>query len=399
MPGIFDMLIQSGLLSALTGQGPQGATPTRATRPGAGAAGGYPPQQTPTPAPAQMPPTPVSQAMSTAGESYDDPDTQRALLQATAGAPVPSRDPFTDTYNASAAANQQGSSPMDFLQKLGIKTDRPLDRLSMALMAAGSKDPAATLSKLKEEDSARNKPKVTPLQGGAFSMITYPDGSTKFVKNEEVAKYVEDITGTKFEQALQKAILQGQIQSGVAGDRAAIKTGEEARPILNETNSLIERWSQASQMIEGQGIGAQVQGMFPGIAGFFGGDQVASNKFLQSLTVDETLLNTAKTKGAISNAEMALFKSPIPSATDDREKVWKPWIEKRLEVLRKLKTFYEGEVARGSSAGSPAPTGSLPPPPTAAPATAPAMAPAPSGGGGASMTVPGLSPNASRYFQ
>ena len=69
---------------------------------------------------------------------------------------------------------------------------------------------------------------------------------------------------------------------------------------------------------------------------------------------------------------MNLFKAPIPSVTDDREKVWKPWIEKRIEVLNKLKTFYEGEVARGAVAGAPA--GS--PSPTASPAPSPA----PSGG-------------------
>jgi DNA polymerase-1 len=135
--------------------------------------------------------------------------------------------------------------------------------------------------------------------------------------------------------------------------------------------------TEAKNIIEGQGMGAQIQGAFPGIAGFFGGDQVAANKFLEGLTVDETLLNTARTKGAISNQEMNLFKAPIPSATDDREKVWKPWIEKRLEVLNKLKTFYEGEVARGTAAGNPpanpaAPNASNVPAPAAAPSGGPA---------------------------
>ena len=260
---------------------------------------------------------------------------------------------------------------------------RVADLVGKGLMAAGSPDPAKTLAMFQETDAERNRTKVTPLADGAFSMIQEPGKPPRVVRNDQVAQYLGDKQQRQFEQAIQKVIIGGQVQAGTAADKAAIKTGEEARPVLNDVNSLMDRWKQAATIIQGQGVGAQLQGAFPGIAGFFGGDQVAANKFLEGLTVDETLLNTARTKGAISNQEMNLFKAPIPALTDDREKVWKPWIEKRLEVLGKLRTFAEGEVRRGAAAGS---GGS----------SATPSAPAKSSGG---MSVPGLSPNASKYFQ
>jgi hypothetical protein len=244
-------------------------------------------------------------------------------------------------------------------------------------MIAGSPDPAKAAASFADawaNERAGRKNKVTPLADGAFSMVTKPDGTYEIVRNDQIANYIGDRDVAKFQQALQKVILGGRVQAEVAADRAAVKAGEEARPLLNDVTSMIGRWNQAQEIIKGQGTSAQIQGAFPTIAGFFGGDQVAANKFLEGLTVDETLLNTARTKGAISNQEMNLFKAPIPSTTDDREKVWRPWIEKRIEVLNKLKTFYEGEVARGTAAGAPATT-------PVAPNAAPAAAPAASSGG------------------
>lgn len=57
---------------------------------------------------------------------------------------------------------------------------------------------------------------------------------------------------------------------------------------------------------------------------------------IRQTIVDSTLLNTAQTKGAISDREMALFKSGVPSMTDN-EDVWRAWIKARQENLRQIK--------------------------------------------------------------
>lgn len=270
---------------------------------------------------------------------------------------------FDADVTASAQAQpqqQQGilnqTQEPGILDRIGFKTDNFGGRLGNALMAAGSRDPALTLLELQKADSmaaAAKKPKVTPLADGAFSLITYPDGSTKVVKNDDVAQYLGDMQQTKFEQAIQKVITSGRVNAEGAAAKDDVKRGGDAREAVNQTQALLDGWTKAEEVVNQQAkdspIGSKVQGLFPGIAGFFGGDQVAANKFLQGLTVDETLLNTARTKGAISDAEMRLFKSPIPSPTDDRETVWKPFIKERMPVIRKLLEFQKSEAARADN--------------------------------------------------
>jgi hypothetical protein len=296
---------------------------------------------------------------------------------------------------------QASGAPQGILARMGFADgNQAMMALGGALAAAGSQDPAKTALAIQQqraeeakqaaERRSKNKPKVEPLSGTPFFLVTNPDGSTQLIKNEDVEKFLKDRKDTDINAGVQRILLQGQVTQAnqqAASDRAS---ASEARPLLNDVQSLRGRWSDALGIVAGQGMGAQVQGapIISTIAGFFGGDEVASNKFLQSLAVDETLLNTAKTKGAISNAEMDLFKSPIPSLTDDREKVWKPFIEQRIKVLDKLEKFYAGQASRGERAPTPG-----------APAAPAPAAPAPAAPARGGMAVPGLSPRASQYFQ
>lgn len=214
-----------------------------------------------------------------------------------------------------------------------------------------------------------NRPKVTPLADGAFSQVTMPDGSTKIVGNQQVADFLQNKWKLQNDMKQQNLLLGGVIGAQRGAATVDVKVGAEAMPMLNSTTSTLDTFDKALKLVSAQADPntpgafwepvpgfkipkAQIQGLAPGLAGFFGGDQAAANKFLQGLKVDQTLLNTAQTKGAISNQEMALFASPIPSLTDDREKVWKPYLAARIPVLQKLRTFYEQQVAAGNVAGT-----------------------------------------------
>lgn len=228
-------------------------------------------------------------------------------------------------------------------------------RLGNALLAAGSPNPAMAsleLAAADREEAKARRPKVEPLANGAFSLVTMPGKAPEIVPNKDVQEYLREDARIRNTFSLDKITANANAQVGVAGAKSDIKTGEAARPLLNDVQTLKDRWKDALGIVGSQGTSAQLQGALPGVAGFFGMDEAARNKILQGLTVSETLLNTALTKGAISNAEMDLFKSPIPALTDDREKVWKPWIEKRLQVLDKLEAFYKDEVARGDNPGA-----------------------------------------------
>jgi hypothetical protein len=209
-----------------------------------------------------------------------------------------------------------------------------------------------------------NRPKVTPLANGAFSQVTFPDGRVEVVSNDQVQGFLQEQTEGNVLGKIQVARAGADIIDQRDRTRADIKSRSEATPLLRSTNELIGKYTNALDIVKGQsdpnspenfyeipGVGrvnkAQAQALAPGLAGFFGGDQVAANKFLQELKVAETLANTALTKGAISNAEMALFMSPIPALTDDREKVWKPWLEARQPVLEKIQKFYQQQASKG----------------------------------------------------
>ena len=77
-----------------------------------------------------------------------------------------------------------------------------------------------------------------------------------------------------------------------------------------------------------------------------GNDEGAKRAYMRSILaniqVDDTLLKTANTKGAISDKEMELFKSPLPKITDD-EGLWRLYITERMDVLSKVIAFERGQ--------------------------------------------------------
>ena len=90
-----------------------------------------------------------------------------------------------------------------------------------------------------------------------------------------------------------------------------------------------------------------------GNAGDVGVKRAYARKLLQGFKVDDTLLRTAHTKGAISDKEMALFESPLPDITED-EGVWKLYLNDRAEVIRKVL------AANGITAQNTGPTNTQP---------------------------------------
>lgn len=287
------------------------------------------------------------------------------------------------------------------------------DALASGLIGAGagllgydkSKGPAAGLgaglagfNQAYDTQLVANKPKVTPLANGAFVLVQYPDGRQEIVKNDEIMKYQTDSKAKELELWKAKESYKGDVQKDVAGAKEDIKNAPEARQAAENTDNLIKRYEGAIDIVmpikknadgtpvldadgkpqrEPRGRLDQTSAL-PGakqVGEFFGAPAAADNQKLQELTVDETLLKTAQTKGAISNQEMDLFKSPMPQPWAD-PKVWEEKAKARLEVLRKIKTFQEQEAARGNVAS---PGGSRKAIPTS--------------------SIPNISPGAAKYFQ
>ena len=68
------------------------------------------------------------------------------------------------------------------------------------------------------------------------------------------------------------------------------------------------------------------------LAGFTDDPRAGIRSQLQTLKISETLLNTAKTKGAISNAEMNIFMSDQPKFSYSNAQ-WQTWLRKDKKLL------------------------------------------------------------------
>ena len=88
-------------------------------------------------------------------------------------------------------------------------------------------------------------------------------------------------------------------------------------------------------------------------SGVFGGDATRADLRLQmeGIALNEQLLYTAETKGAITDREMAMFRKPIPKITDSEE-LWIEWLTPRADVLNQLAQNGISNAAAAASGGS-----------------------------------------------
>tara|TARA_R110000764_G_scaffold230267_2_gene321430 strand:+ start:122 stop:1915 length:1794 start_codon:yes stop_codon:yes gene_type:complete len=87
-----------------------------------------------------------------------------------------------------------------------------------------------------------------------------------------------------------------------------------------------------------------IGGIFKGLIDNFTGDADANRRLtLSRLKVNDALLRTAETKGAISNSEMKLFLSPAPTNMQD-EQVWVDWLNQRMAALQRVQERLNGGV-------------------------------------------------------
>ena len=82
-------------------------------------------------------------------------------------------------------------------------------------------------------------------------------------------------------------------------------------------------------------VGATKNFLLNKLGSMAGTDEASIRLRLQELVVDKTLSNTAFTKGAISDKEMALFRSDIPEFTAD-ESIWEKWLKDYEEATRTM---------------------------------------------------------------
>lgn len=145
-----------------------------------------------------------------------------------------------------------------------------------------------------------------------------------------------DVNAEQREQA------QLAAQAQLEAQQKAAEAASENQELNDQFESQIFKYDKALEDFE---IYKNVTGLYYGTLGAFfeekdafgmgNARKAAFRRRLQKIIVDETLLNTANTKGAISDKEMALFKSAVPTLTASEE-AWVEWLKARRANLIEL---------------------------------------------------------------
>ncbi len=218
---------------------------------------------------------------------------------------------------ASATGNARGSSRMPN-QKIGL--GEAMMRMGGATMAASSQGALAGL--------------------GAMS------DSYGQIQDYNRAREMEAF---EIEEARRKAIADRQARAQAAAAKA--DKGDPSENLIGMQASY-DQMSEALTALKKDNLTGPFAGRLgawldaSGLSDYYNGnDEGAKRAYMRSILaniqVDDTLLKTANTKGAISDKEMELFKSPLPKITDD-EGLWRLYITERMDVLSKVIAFERG---------------------------------------------------------
>lgn len=253
----------------------------------------------------------------------------------------------------SGVLSQGGGASPGILDQLGIKTDNFAGRLGNALIAGGSRDPGSTLLNLQKADNeaaAANKPKVTPLADGAFSLISFPDGTTKIVKNEDVAKFLGEQNNIKFLQGLVKAQVTADAGANAGNNKATFKAdleqaGGPGAPTTyrdSVTTQIGKIDTLITALPELDKVKTAIGGLDSPVAAniidqtwgrITGSNDYSLRRDLESIVGEDVLKLAEKMKGALSDKDVLFLKSiqPKPDDPTDRKITYLTELKKRLD--------------------------------------------------------------------
>lgn len=100
-----------------------------------------------------------------------------------------------------------------------------------------------------------NRPKVTPLADGAFSQISFPDGTVQIVQNKDVEKFIMDKEKMKAEAALNRIVVGAQASAqgkaeglGNTATLAAVPEIIQATQSANTLNDIANTLEKSSNL-------------------------------------------------------------------------------------------------------------------------------------------------------
>lgn len=286
----------------------------------------------------QEPVEPALQRALRSQEDYSDPTevrganpalTQPVLTNSDGTEVGPDSGALVSTSNVNAAPNNSGNRTTNSTTQSTSRTVSPsTGNARGSQMGYGKANTAEMLMRVGGAMQAG----AANGYGAAMGAASNEYGKIQDQRRAADTAAFEQAEDTRLKEEAMKAAAARARSSG-GGKAAAAKS--KALTGVNDAMYSMQRGLDAiadSRASGGNLTG--VGGIFKGIFDNFTGDADANRRLILSrLKIDDTLLRTAETKGAISNVEMALFLEPAPKTFQD-EQIWVDWLNERMRTLR-----------------------------------------------------------------
>jgi len=255
--------------------------------------------------------------------------------QAYQGKPAPANTPVLTTGNPSAPTAQTMAPPP--VLTAAPSTVAPTGTQQQT----GNKRDATALSVPRQKMSLGE---VMGRYGGAIMNAGSQGGMAQVGAMGTVTGQIADKEREMERYAYEQQLAQQQAQA------KAITDAEENGAVVAEYDAAIAQMDKLYNDIIS--AGDTLTGPIDGTAGALkdriqGDPKAAIRLAMEQFKVDQMLINIAKTKGAISDREMALFGKPMPSMLDD-EKVWLDFIYPRMQAAKAIRN----RIASGTRVNS-----------------------------------------------
>jgi NACalpha-BTF3-like transcription factor len=186
------------------------------------------------------------------------------------------------------------------------------------------------------------------LQGQAPKALTDLDKAKIESEKARAAKFLADAKKTPMEDPLKREALE------LRKEQVAMKKAEKAQELesqLMTTQDSLNKIRSVKDSLVNPKTGKIREGLIGPIdttlhrtlGALRGTKEYNVLKNLDDIMVDQTLLKTAKTKGAISDREMALFEKGLPSTFSDEKSIYN-WLDQIEKVNKKIEKFYQKEL-------------------------------------------------------
>jgi hypothetical protein len=170
------------------------------------------------------------------------------------------------------------------------------------------------------------------LQGDGLGSATREYGSIQDANRKAAVDAAKQAEATRLAE-----LRANRVGSGKAGNKSTEGAGD--------LRFGISKLQTALGMIRGSDgslTGLNPSALFDRFMGkTIGNEQEAQRLFLNEIGLDSIMKRVAETKGAISNAEMALFGRQVPQL-GSQEIVWERWLQRQLQMAELLLARAEG---------------------------------------------------------